>query len=289
MLAALQDRTQYRPTTDSALMKWIVRHAAWLIPRFRGNDVQSPFYRAMGGPYRGKLLEFGESVLAHLPEVGKGSGIPHRSWLTDGNPLCGWASTDEHLVGTDEGVVSQCTTTRRAELVRRRPPSSCRNTTEAEDATVDIQFAAEHLALLHAPEDDKEEPTAEHEEVEEMQGEPLDTKETPGVSSSGRGEKRTETQENMSVKKRVIMKPPKRPATPVSPPDDPVKRKLLKKTDLKSDDVLMPVEIKDTDLLHTVNTLLNDENGEDAKPWSEKLDKTKILTVLDDHEEDEGT
>ena len=26
MLAALQERTQYRPTTDSALMKWIVRH-----------------------------------------------------------------------------------------------------------------------------------------------------------------------------------------------------------------------------------------------------------------------
>ena len=95
--------------------------------------------------------------------------------------------------------------------------------------------------------------------------EPVDTKETPGVSSSSRGEKRTETQENMSVKKRVMMKSPKRPATPISPPDDPVKRKLLKKTDLKSDDVLMPVEIKDTDLLHTVNTLLNDENGEDAK------------------------
>ena len=71
MLAALQERTQYRPTTDSALMKWIVRHAAWLIPRFRGNDVKSPFYRAVGGPYRGKLLEFGDSVLAHLPEVEK--------------------------------------------------------------------------------------------------------------------------------------------------------------------------------------------------------------------------
>ena len=32
MLAAFQERTQYRyrPTTDSALRKWIVRHAAWL-------------------------------------------------------------------------------------------------------------------------------------------------------------------------------------------------------------------------------------------------------------------
>ena len=50
----------------------------------------------------------------------------------------------------------------------------------------------------------------------------MDIEETPGVSSSGRGEKRTETQENVSVKKRVMMKSPKRPATPVSPPDEPV-------------------------------------------------------------------
>ena len=65
MLAARQDRTQYRPTSDSSLMKWIVRHAGWFIPRFRGtcNGVAR---------YRGKALEFGESVLAHLPEVGKG-------------------------------------------------------------------------------------------------------------------------------------------------------------------------------------------------------------------------
>ena len=76
--------TQYRPSADNALMRWIVRHAAWLIPRFRSGEVQSPFYRAMGGPYRGKLVEFGETVLAHLPE------IQHQSWQTDGNPACGW-------------------------------------------------------------------------------------------------------------------------------------------------------------------------------------------------------
>ena len=50
-------------------MKWTVRHAAWLIPRLRSIDAQSPFYRALGGPHRGKVLEFGESVFAHLPEV----------------------------------------------------------------------------------------------------------------------------------------------------------------------------------------------------------------------------
>ena len=76
MLAAMQEHTKYRPSADNALMRWIVRHAAWLIPRFRGSEIQSPFYRAMGGPYRGKLVEFGETVLAHLPKVGKGSGNP---------------------------------------------------------------------------------------------------------------------------------------------------------------------------------------------------------------------
>ena len=90
MLAAMQEHTQYRPSADNALMRWIVRHAAWLIPRFRGSEIESPFYRAMGGPYRGKLVEFGETVLAHLPEVGKDLEIQHQNWQTGGNPPCGW-------------------------------------------------------------------------------------------------------------------------------------------------------------------------------------------------------
>ena len=105
MLAELQERTQYRPTTDTALMKLSVRHAAWFIPRFRANGVHSPFDRAMGGPYRGKLLEFGASVLAHLPEVGKGSGNPAQK-LADRWKSAVWLGksdlTDEHLVRTDE-------------------------------------------------------------------------------------------------------------------------------------------------------------------------------------------
>ena len=104
-----------------------------------------------------------------------------------------------------------------------------------------------------------------------MQEEPVDTKEAPGTSSSGKGEKRTETQENVPVKKRLMMKSPKRPATPISIPDDPVKRRLLKKTDLWSSGAPKAEEIKDTDLLHTVNPLLNDETGEEEKPWSEEV------------------
>ena len=149
MLAAMQGHTQYRPSADNALMKWIVRHAAWLIPRFRGSEVQSPFYRAMSGPYRGKLVEFGETVLAHLPEVGKGSGnsAPKladrwksgvwlgKSDLTDeqsGVWLGKSDLTDEHLVRTDESCVcAKCTTTRREQLVRREPQGSRRDPTEA--------------------------------------------------------------------------------------------------------------------------------------------------------------
>ena len=108
MLAAMQECTQYRPTADSALMQWIVRHAAWLIPRFRGSDAQFPFYRAMGGPYRRKLMGFGETVLAHLPDVGRGSGNPAPK-LADRWKSAVWLGksdlTDEHLVRTDDGVV----------------------------------------------------------------------------------------------------------------------------------------------------------------------------------------
>ena len=137
MLAALQDRTQYRPNTDNALMQWTVRHAAWLIPRFKRTDVQSPFYRAMGGPCRGKLLEFGESVLAHLPEVGKGPGNPAPK-LADRWKSAVWLGesdlTDEHLFRTDEGVVYARSVRRLAENCRSEEnlPCSCQNTVEAE-------------------------------------------------------------------------------------------------------------------------------------------------------------
>ena len=69
----------------------------------------------------------------------------------------------------------------------------------------DIPPATKPLALPHEPpeaaEDAKEEPTGKQQEVDEMQGEPVDTKEAPGMSSLSKGWKRTETQENVRVKK----------------------------------------------------------------------------------------
>ena len=98
---------------------------------------RSPFYRATGGPYRGKLVEFGETVLAHLPEVGKGSGNPAPK-LADRWESGVWLGksdlTDEHLVRTDDGVVYARSVRRlaREQLVRREPHESRRGPTEAE-------------------------------------------------------------------------------------------------------------------------------------------------------------
>ena len=72
--------------------------------------------------------------------------------------------------------------------------------------------------------------------------ETLPEPDTAATSSSSRGEKRTETQENVFLKRRVMAKSPKRPITLVPPPEDPVKRRLLKKTDMKNDESVMNVD-----------------------------------------------
>ena len=66
-------------------------------------------------------------------------------------------------------------------------------------------------------------PDKPDDEDHEMEGETLPEPATAATSSSSRGEKRTETQENVFVKRRLMAKSPKRPITLVPPPEDPVK------------------------------------------------------------------
>ena len=180
----------------------------------------------MCGPYRGKLLEFGESVLAHLPEVRKGSGDPAPK-LDDRWKSAVWLGqsdlTDEYLVTNRRRscVRAKRTTTRRAQLVRSKTSSSCRHTTETEVDDSGHPLAAASLAFPPAA---PEVPEDEKEEDEEMQGEPSDTKMTPGASSSSRGEKRTEAQEATSVKERVTMTSSTEKGTATFA-DEPVKRR----------------------------------------------------------------
>ena len=208
MLAAMQEHTKYRPSADNALMRWIVRHAAWLIPRFRGSEIQSPFYRAMGGPYRGKLVEFGETVLAHLPKVGKGSGNPAPKladrWKSGVSDL-----TDEHLVRTDDGVVYARSVRRLAEnswseenlkaVVETPQKPRSMTTDDASDPRVVPEAHEQESPNEEANENDDESeeiPDKPDDEDHEMEGETLPEPDTAATSSSRRGEKRTETQEN---------------------------------------------------------------------------------------------
>ena len=114
-------------------MRWIVRNAAWLIPRFRGSEIQSSFYRAMGKPYRGKLVEFGE-FLRIFQKSGRDFVIQQK--LANKWKSCVWLGksdlTDEHLVRTNNGILhAKCTKICREQLVRKKPQSSRRDYTEA--------------------------------------------------------------------------------------------------------------------------------------------------------------
>ena len=229
MLAAMQEHTQYRPSADNAMMRWIVRHAAWLIPRFRGSEVQSPFCRAMGEPYRGKLVDLGETVLAHLPEVGKGSRNPAPK-LADRWKSGVWLGksdlTDEHFVQTDDGVVYARSVRRLAEnswseenlkgVVETPQKPRSMTTDDAADPRVVPEVHEQGSPNEEANENDDEyekTPDKPDDEDHEMEGETLPEPDTIVTSISSRGEKRTETQENVFVKRRLMAKSPKRPIT----------------------------------------------------------------------------
>ena len=93
-------------------------------------------------------------------------------------------------------------------------------------------------------------------------------------------EKSKETQENVFVKRRLMVKSPKRPISLVPPPEDPVKRGLLKKTDMRNDELVMNV---DEHLVNVVNMLTKDENMPEAN--SNEDNEMPKLTVLDDYGE----
>ena len=117
-------------------------------------------------------------------------------------------------------------------------------------------------------------------EDHEMEEEKLPEPDTAATSSSSRGEKRTETQENVLVKRRLMAKSPKRPITLVPPPEDPLKRRLLKKMDMRNDELVMNI---DENLLNVVSMLTKDENMPEVNSDEDK--EMPKFTVLDDYEE----
>ena len=126
----------------------------------------------------------------------------------------------------------------------------------------------------------EETPDKPDDEDHEMEGETPPEPDTVATSSLSRGEKRTETQENVFVKRRLMAKSPKRPITLVPPPEDPVNRILLKKTDMRNDELVMNV---DEHLLNVVNRLTKDENMPEAN--SNEDNEMPKFRVLDDYGE----
>ena len=113
---------------------------------------------------------------------------------------------------------------------------------------------------------------------------PPNTTTTIGASSSSNIEKRTETQEAISVKKRLTTKSSTEERTATFA-DKPVERRLMVKTDTENYDLLMPLESVGSPPLNTASTLFSDETGVETNPWNDDFGQTKILTILDDPKE----
>ena len=182
--------------------------------------------------------------------------------------------TDEHLVRTDDGVVYARSVRRLAEnswseenlkaVVETPQKPRSMTADDAADPRVVPEVHEQEGPNEEANENDdesRETPDKPDDEDHEMEGETLPEPDTAATSSSSRREKRTETQENVFVKRRLMAKSPERPITLVPPPEDPVKRRLLKKTDMIKDEVVMNV---DEHLVNVVNMLTKDEKMPEA-------------------------
>ena len=153
----------------------------------------------------------------------------HRSWLTSGNPLRGCARATSQTSIWSEQVKESCT---REAYDESPSPAGLQKTFE--------QWSKHHrnqsrrqwtadpllppLAVPKEHEDKKVVPTETSGRRRDARRGAPDTRMTPGPSSSSRGEKRTETQEATSVKKRLTTKPSTDKRTAAFA-DEPVRRR----------------------------------------------------------------
>ena len=131
---------------------------------------------------------------------------------------------DEHFVRTDEGEVYARSVRRLAENSWSEENLKAVVETPQKPRSMSTDDATEwYQKYIHkenpneeANENDDESgetPDKPDDEDHEMEGETLPEPDTAATSSSSRGEKGTETQENVFVKRRLMAKSPKRPIT----------------------------------------------------------------------------
>ncbi|CAK0840370.1 unnamed protein product, partial [Prorocentrum cordatum] len=98
----MEEHMGEKVSTDSILIAWGVRHAAWSLTRFQvKSDGRTPYVRIFGKAYGGEVLPFGERVMYKYTAVPSGNldqKWAHGVWVGKA-PL-----TDEHLVLTVDGV-----------------------------------------------------------------------------------------------------------------------------------------------------------------------------------------
>ena len=99
---------------DHKMLPFLVRHSAWLITHYQvKSDGKTPCERLRGRPYQGQAAECADVV--HFRDPGKVADMPK---LDDRWNLGLWwgksLASDEHYVGTSEGV-------RRCRSICRRP------------------------------------------------------------------------------------------------------------------------------------------------------------------------
>ena len=102
----------YKVMPNHKIYGWLIRHSAWLISRFLVKaDGRTPYERLRGREYRGEIAEWAETVHYKVATTEKGKLDPQSAlglWL--GKSL----QSDEHLIGTEQGI-------RRCRTIWRRP------------------------------------------------------------------------------------------------------------------------------------------------------------------------
>ena len=133
MWLSLEDLLREKLPSDSILIAWLIRHAAWCLTRFQvKNDGRTGFVRVFGKAYTSQMLPFGERVMYKYTSVPTGNLDQrwcHGIWVGKA-PM-----TDEHIFLT-ENVVQKARSLHRVHRsmscaigkgIGRRESRSCRN------------------------------------------------------------------------------------------------------------------------------------------------------------------
>ena len=83
---------------------WLVENVADIINKFKiGHDGRTANERLKGMTYKGVIHEFGSVILHRIPEEPQG-GLMMERWV-QGAWLGKWFTTDEHIIGLENGKV----------------------------------------------------------------------------------------------------------------------------------------------------------------------------------------